>query len=231
MLRQWVALLDQVILHNVRLLPVLYTVTMLRWLLLVIKTLAHWVSGRSSLHRLCGERRMWLRRKGRLTRLIALHLRHSRVLHGEARLIFDSPANIDIDLDRLAKIVALRKGVPLESEEFGVLKAALLRIFLMERLVSGTIRRAKTPYRPETDKALLDQLWRSLHHAPTDAEHCVAIPVPDARWKELGFQGADPSTDFRGMGLLGLDQLVAFATHAPKSAHNILQQSQFGSAW
>jgi hypothetical protein len=27
-------------------------------------------------------------------------------------------------------------------------------------------------------------------------------------WAELGFQGKDPATDFRGMGVLGLDQLL-----------------------
>lgn len=27
-------------------------------------------------------------------------------------------------------------------------------------------------------------------------------------WKELGFQGEDPKTDFRGMGLLGLENLL-----------------------
>lgn len=26
-------------------------------------------------------------------------------------------------------------------------------------------------------------------------------------WKNIGFQGDDPKTDFRGMGLLGLDNL------------------------
>ena len=29
----------------------------------------------------------------------------------------------------------------------------------------------------------------------------------------LGFQGPDPATDFRGMGLLGLHQLLYLATH------------------
>jgi ELMO/CED-12 family/SAM domain (Sterile alpha motif)/N-terminal or F0 domain of Talin-head FERM/ELMO, armadillo-like helical domain len=31
------------------------------------------------------------------------------------------------------------------------------------------------------------------------------------QWKELGFQGADPATDFRGMGLIGLKHLLYFA--------------------
>jgi hypothetical protein len=30
-------------------------------------------------------------------------------------------------------------------------------------------------------------------------------------WTEIGFQGNDPATDFRGMGLLGLIQLVHFS--------------------
>ena len=32
-------------------------------------------------------------------------------------------------------------------------------------------------------------------------------------WKLLGFQGTDPSTDFRGMGLVGLQHLLYFANH------------------
>jgi hypothetical protein len=31
------------------------------------------------------------------------------------------------------------------------------------------------------------------------------------QWKLLGFQGTDPATDFRGMGLLGLQNLIYFA--------------------
>ena len=29
------------------------------------------------------------------------------------------------------------------------------------------------------------------------------------QWIEIGFQGKDPSTDFRGAGMLGLEQLLA----------------------
>jgi len=28
------------------------------------------------------------------------------------------------------------------------------------------------------------------------------------QWGEIGFQGKDPMTDFRGMGMLGLDNLL-----------------------
>jgi ELMO domain-containing protein len=44
-------------------------------------------------------------------------------------------------------------------------------------------------------------------------------------WGEIGFQGNDPATDFRGMGLLGLQQLTYFATQFPSQAHEILISS------
>ena len=143
-------------------------------------------------------------------------------------MIFNSPAKnaVEVDLDRLTKIIALRKGIPLEAECFTTLKDAILKIFLLERLISSVISRAKTPFDPSKDGHLLAELWRALNPGNEKVP-----PIPSEEWKELGFQGDDPATDFRGMGLLGLDQLVSFATKSPKSAHNILQQSKYGSAW
>ncbi len=46
-------------------------------------------------------------------------------------------------------------------------------------------------------------------------------------WGELGFQGTDPATDFRGMGVLGLDQLCEFHIRYPTTAHGIWQDTQF----
>ena len=33
------------------------------------------------------------------------------------------------------------------------------------------------------------------------------------QWVDIGFQGKDPSTDFRGAGMLGLEQLLAITDH------------------
>ena len=35
------------------------------------------------------------------------------------------------------------------------------------------------------------------------------------QWKRLGFQGRDPATDFRGCGVFGLQQLIAYARKYP----------------
>lgn len=45
------------------------------------------------------------------------------------------------------------------------------------------------------------------------------------QWQDIGFQGDDPKTDFRGMGLLGLENLVYFAQEYPGPASHVLSHS------
>ncbi|EGC40416.1 hypothetical protein DICPUDRAFT_96234 [Dictyostelium purpureum] len=59
---------------------------------------------------------------------------------------------------------------------------------------------------PEHD-ALLMKLW-NLTFPSVKLESRVS-----EQWKQMGFQGTDPCTDFRGMGIFGLDNLVYFAEH------------------
>lgn len=75
---------------------------------------------------------------------------------------------------------------------------------------------------------LLDILWINLMVAyskdlPTDAN---PVKDSDRDWKLLGFQSNDPSTDFRGMGILGLHQLVYFSTKRSSTAFMILSESK-----
>ncbi|EGG19727.1 hypothetical protein DFA_00305 [Cavenderia fasciculata] len=43
-----------------------------------------------------------------------------------------------------------------------------------------------------------------------------------SEWGEIGFQGKDPATDFRGMGVLGLDNLSYLADSHQQEAHRML---------
>ncbi|XP_020693842.1 ELMO domain-containing protein A-like isoform X3 [Dendrobium catenatum] len=58
----------------------------------------------------------------------------------------------------------------------------------------------------------------------------VAFPEVELRgliteqWKEMGWQGKDPSTDFRGGGFISLENLLFFARTFPKSFHDLLQK-------
>ncbi|GBM98692.1 ELMO domain-containing protein 1 [Araneus ventricosus] len=45
------------------------------------------------------------------------------------------------------------------------------------------------------------------------------------QWTDIGFQGDDPKTDFRGMGVLGLDNLLYFATEHSEIARHVLLHS------
>lgn len=45
------------------------------------------------------------------------------------------------------------------------------------------------------------------------------------QWQDIGFQGDDPKTDFRGMGLLGLENLLFFATEYKTPAAHVLSHS------
>ncbi|WAQ99554.1 ELMD2-like protein [Mya arenaria] len=46
-----------------------------------------------------------------------------------------------------------------------------------------------------------------------------------SQWTQIGFQGNDPMTDFRGMGLLGLEQLLYFCTKYGNEAKAMLSRS------
>ena len=57
-----------------------------------------------------------------------------------------------------------------------------------------------------------------------DNERKNPSELVSAEWLELGFQGRDPSTDFRGMGILGLFQLMFFSEHKKQGAKLILAE-------
>ncbi|KAK4377852.1 hypothetical protein RND71_004148 [Anisodus tanguticus] len=52
-------------------------------------------------------------------------------------------------------------------------------------------------------------------------------PLPSLKselWKEMGWQGSDPSTDFRGGGFISLENLIYFAKTYPESFQNLLHK-------
>ncbi|XP_020570746.1 ELMO domain-containing protein A isoform X2 [Phalaenopsis equestris] len=52
------------------------------------------------------------------------------------------------------------------------------------------------------------------------------------QWKDMGWQGANPSTDFRGCGFISLENLLFFARTYPASFQRILfKQEGIRAAW
>ena len=70
---------------------------------------------------------------------------------------------------------------------------------------------------PEHEAVLL-KLWSAVF---PDQE--LKSRVGD-HWKEMGFQGQDPATDFRGMGLLGLHNLLYIAEKHPVIFRRIVKE-------
>jgi len=70
---------------------------------------------------------------------------------------------------------------------------------------------------PEHENMLLN-LWENVY--PGRAE----VEILDRNWSLLGFQGKDPQTDFRGMGLLGLINLLKFTERRNDLIQRIMTQ-------
>jgi len=75
------------------------------------------------------------------------------------------------------------------------------------------------PTIPEHEK-LLKRLWQVIK---PEEELKGMI---HAQWKSLGFQGNDPATDFRGMGLLGLLNLIYFAEHYTERVRQLVEANR-----
>ncbi|KAL8136525.1 hypothetical protein V2J09_002526 [Rumex salicifolius] len=50
-------------------------------------------------------------------------------------------------------------------------------------------------------------------------------PLKSELWKEMGWQGTDPSTDFRGGGFISLENLIYFADKYPASFQRLLHKT------
>jgi len=88
----------------------------------------------------------------------------------------------------------------------------------------------KTVFDPKNGRhvQLLQDLWASMlpdARCPINDDKSPSSSISSGAWSDLGFQGKDPSTDFRGMGLLGLTQLVYFAKYDPEAAKRVLKVS------
>ncbi|XP_072259253.1 ELMO domain-containing protein 1 isoform X3 [Pyxicephalus adspersus] len=119
-------------------------------------------------------------------------------------------------------ILALKKVNVDTNPQLAVsLQACLLQIAGYRHLtveVEKLRREAYDSENPEHEEMLI-KLWKLLKPGvPLDAR-------VTKQWCEIGFQGDDPKTDFRGMGLLGLYNLVYFAEKDTTTALQILSDS------
>ncbi|CAB1316649.1 unnamed protein product [Coregonus sp. 'balchen'] len=128
--------------------------------------------------------------------------------------------------DRVEKtiddIMTLKKVNPDTNPQLGIsLQASLFQIVGYRGLVAEVEKLRREPYdceNPDHEQMLM-KLWKTLR---PDSPLTGRI---SKQWCEIGFQGNDPKTDFRGMGLLGLHNLLYFAEHDKATALQVLHDS------
>ncbi|KAB2058544.1 ELMO domain-containing A [Gossypium arboreum] len=91
---------------------------------------------------------------------------------------------------------------------------------LQEARLRSLQQRLGIPYdgsRLEHQEAL-KQLWKLAY------PHRELPSLKSELWKDMGWQGPDPSTDFRGGGFISLENLIFFAKKYPQSFQRLLHK-------
>lgn len=143
---------------------------------------------------------------------------NSDQLFFERRALEDPECNFD----DIVSIIARKKRFSNHSATLYVLRASLLQLHQSFMLINAINTRAACKYdssNPANEKQLLS-LWD--RYMPDEK---LSSRISD-QWTRIGFQGKDPAQDFRGMGMLGLDDLAYFVNTYPAQARRLLHNAQ-----
>ncbi|KTG15172.1 hypothetical protein cypCar_00010590 [Cyprinus carpio] len=193
-----------------QLLVFLYCKCLWRGLKFVIRKL----TGRCELQRICYNNKPGARRTLKIES--SLKCSKHELLQSAINV---HPDSVEKTID---DIMSLKKINPDTNPQLGIsLQACLLQIVGYRNLVVEVEKLRREPYDCENraHEEMLMKLWKELR---PDSPLSGRI---SKQWCEIGFQGNDPKTDFRGMGLLGLHNLLYFAEHDKATALQVLHDS------
>ncbi|NWI89237.1 ELMD2 protein, partial [Pitta sordida] len=128
----------------------------------------------------------------------------------------------EAEVDKYVRDVMKEKKIELNNAGFKTnLRISLLQISGYKKLYFDVENLRKVPYDSENKEheEQLIKLWNLL------MPHESLKARISKQWCDIGFQGDDPKTDFRGMGLLGLVNLVYFSKHYTNESRQILSRS------
>ena len=174
------------------------------------KVVTRWCTGKCEVERILEDRDM----AGRARRL-ERYLIRSKALGSLAKpLLFGSSA---FSLKRFAVKIVDEKQLSKKPNLQAVFVKPLLET--MELLngnciahgVCQTLRTVDFNAQDCLHLRLLDELWDCLQPDKVRVVSKSGSHLSQS-WSDIGFQGKDPSTDFRGMGVFGLVQLHHFAS-------------------
>ncbi|CAF0943819.1 unnamed protein product [Brachionus calyciflorus] len=183
------------------------------------KFILHLLTGKSELERICANEKIQSSR----IKKIENSLRKSSNTYLRS-LINPESENHGFEDDIVYNIKQI-KNVPNENATFSFLmKDALIKINAYNSLVKDVdfIRCEKFSKENPKQLKLLFELWSSLNNEPDFKFESIK----NRKWRELGFQGDDPTTDFRGMGMLALNSLNYLVTKHNDIARNLYSKSK-----
>jgi hypothetical protein len=161
----------------------------------------HWMTGKSELERICVKKFDPMMTSVAVSRCIE----KSKKLSSTKASFVSQPYAFDVE-DTFAAIVEA-KQLNSKGNLIYNLKQALHTISNAQSYVGQLKEWQKTQFdwAVPTHKEKINNLWESLHPDYNRGD--------DRIWSNIGFQGLDPASDFRGMGMLGLIQLSYFASN------------------
>ncbi|XP_078456946.1 ELMO domain-containing protein 1-like isoform X2 [Lampetra fluviatilis] len=179
-----------------------------------IKWVFRQLSGRCELQRIC------YRHKTGATRALAIEYS----LTASKNVVLCSAVKVsEPEVEKTAEeIMHVKKINPSTNPTFApVLQACLLQISGYHALTKEVeeIRKERYDSENKTHEEALLKLWALLMPEVTLKARITK------QWGDIGFQGDDPSTDFRGMGMLGLLNLLYFAEEHTTAARQVLSHS------
>ncbi|XP_066405542.1 ELMO domain-containing protein 2 isoform X1 [Molothrus aeneus] len=179
------------------------------WLKWVLRLL----TGKCELQRLLGGAEAGARR--------TLSVEHS--LESSKNKVLRNAVHVEeAEVEKCVRDVMKEKKIGQKDTRFKTnLQISLLQISGYKKLYLDVENLRKVPYDSENEEheEQLIELWNLL------MPHENLRARISKQWCDIGFQGEDPKTDFRGMGLLGLVNLLYFSKHYTNEARQILSRS------
>ncbi|XP_046901618.1 ELMO domain-containing protein 2 [Hypomesus transpacificus] len=184
------------------------------FLRLCLKWILRHATGKCELQRICSSYKPGATRTTKTE--LSLNSSKSKVLR----------ASVDAEEDGVeACVLQIMREKNIKAEKDPTfqmnLQACLLQITGHKSLFGCVEERRKEVFDPNnTDhENMLLKLWELLMPA-TRLEARVT-----KQWGDIGFQGDDPKTDFRGMGMLGLSNLLFFSQNYTEEARQALSHA------
>jgi len=198
------------------------------WIHFLIKWILHQYTGECEIERICISQDDG-RHTAKMTILFANAIRKSKQLPLELKgKLFQSilfPVSLTRQEIYALKHISLQKTPLLLANVMNCLHALRLMNAITHQMESLR-HEVFTDNNPLHNEGI-ELLWTQLRpESPRTAPITGNNGLRSDDWSLLGFQGKDPSTDFRGMGYLGLVQLLYFTKRYAAEAKELLSHSQ-----